>query len=458
MLMKRLFSTTTLHASPSVLRSYDTRTLLRLSDEEAEWASALVRVLILGTLAILLIGMEDVHDHTDLGLASLGMYGVLTLTSVLLAWRHVSRPWLPYVLVTFDVGLIGLHLIEMTRDLGLPARVLFGIPASSLLLLVLVHVTVRFRPALVLYAGGLVILFGLSLPLLAPITAALESPIAIHVGAQIPPSLIYWIGLPIGVSLVATSMLWLIARTMTRLLNAAIAQAGYAIRLSRFFSPNLVDELSLDGRQSNLHGHSCMAAVLFIDIRGFTAMSEKLAPHEIVAVLTAFRTIAAREIFAHNGTVDKFIGDAVMAVFGAPDTREDDADRALRCGVAILSAINDQAERHTWPDGSPLRVAIGGHYGEVFAGAIGSASLLEYTVLGDTVNVAERLQKLCGEMHGQFSASGSLFCRQNSTNRLVGWHLVPNVSLPGRHREISVYMLPAPASSTDERPTGRDAG
>ncbi len=449
--MKRIFSTKTLRASPSVLRSYDTQTLLRLSEEEAEWASALIRVLILAALAALLVGMEEVHDHTDLGLASLGLYGMLTLISVTLAWRHISWSWLPYALVTFDIGLIGLHLTEMTRDLGVPAWALFGIPASGLLLLILVHVTMRFRPALVLYAGGLIIFFALTLPWFALLTAELEYPIAVRAGTPIPQSLIYWLGMPLGVVLVVTAVLWLLARKLARLLNAAIAQAGHAIRLSRFFSPNLVDELSSDRRRSDLRGHSCMAAVLFIDIRGFTAMSENLAPQEIVNLLTEFRTIAAREIFTHNGTVDKFIGDAVMAVFGTPETHEDDAARALQCGVSILKAIHGEPGRVTWPDGSPLRVAIGGHYGEVFAGAIGSASLLEYTVLGDTVNVAERLQKLCGEMHGQFAASNSLFCGQDSADRFSGWHLVPNVSLPGRHREISVYMLPESASPADTR-------
>lgn len=424
-----------------------------MAEEAAEVTYAAIRVLILVSLVALFFAMEEVHHHTDIGIVSLVFYGLLTAVCLALAWWRIFRTWMPYAFVTLDIVLVGVHLIEMTRDFGMPPTVLFGIPASGLLLLVLVHAALRFRPALIIYAGAVTIGLIMSTNWVYP-TAANSTPASLP-GIHGPDlnALTYWLGLPVGVLLAATAVLWLISRTMASLLESAIAQARHAVRLSRYFSPNLVDRLSSDHRALDLAGRNCTAAVLFVDIRGFTPMSEKMQPEHVCAVLTEFRAIVAEQVFAHDGTIDKFIGDAVMAVFGTPVSLHDDARRAVRCGLSILQAVHEWSQRRRWPGGVPVRIGIGGHYGEVFAGAIGNEQLLEFTVLGDTVNVAERLERLCGEVGGRFVISETLFKNSQGAVDIGAWQLLRNVRLIGRKQEISVYILPDADAPNREAPT-----
>ena len=131
--------------------------------------------------------------------------------------------------------------------------------------------------------------------------------------------------------------------------------------------------------------------VLFSDIRGFTSLSEKMSPDEIASLLTEYFTEMVDVVFEHGGTLDKFMGDAVMALWGAPLTREDDADRATRAAVVMqrrLARLNDEWQRQGRPR---LTAGIGINVGDVFAGNIGSDRRLEYTVIGDAVNIASRL-------------------------------------------------------------------
>jgi len=142
---------------------------------------------------------------------------------------------------------------------------------------------------------------------------------------------------------------------------------------------------------SELGGERRRVAVLFGDIRNFTPLSATMDPDETARLLTEFFTEMVGCVFRHGGTLDKFIGDAVMAQWGAPISEPDDADRSLDAAVDMMRSL--EALNARWHDqGRPqLKVGIGLNYGEVFAGNIGSAQRLEFTVIGDTVNTANRL-------------------------------------------------------------------
>jgi adenylate cyclase len=199
------------------------------------------------------------------------------------------------------------------------------------------------------------------------------------------------------VFLVLVTLILAIAVWRSRLLvrRQVNAEAGRAA-LSRYFSPNLVNELSRSSSELD-RPQVQPAAVLFADMVGFTAISEKLDPNALVALLRDFHGRLARLAFAHGGTVDKYIGDAIMVHFGTPRPRHDDPARALACAAAMIEEIARwNGERRA--RGEPaVSLGVGVHYGEVLVGNIGDARRLEYTVLGDTVNVASRLERLTRE-------------------------------------------------------------
>ena len=167
--------------------------------------------------------------------------------------------------------------------------------------------------------------------------------------------------------------------------------------LSRFLSP-AVAEMVVQGkvellRQGRLEG----VTVLFADIRGFTSMAEHDAPQEVVAMLNAFFTRMADVVFRHEGNLDKFIGDCVMAVWGPPSSHQDDPARALRAGLQMqqeVALLNREREAAGRP---PLEVGIGINTGQAVVGYMGSAERHEFTAIGDSVNTASRL---CGMAQG----------------------------------------------------------
>lgn len=131
------------------------------------------------------------------------------------------------------------------------------------------------------------------------------------------------------------------------------------------------------------------ATLLFADISGFTALTERLAASRVAQLLDEFYRRMARVIFAHGGTVDKFIGDEVMAIFGAPLSFADDAARALRAALAMREEF--AAMMASWPEEDRCRLKVGLNTGRVLAGTVGGEERLEYTAVGDAVNVASRL-------------------------------------------------------------------
>jgi len=159
----------------------------------------------------------------------------------------------------------------------------------------------------------------------------------------------------------------------------------------RYFAPNVAAEIAQQQQAVKLGGDKRPVTVLFSDIRGFTTMSETMSPDAIAGLLSDYFTEMVDIIFSHGGTLDKFIGDAIMALWGAPIPHEDDADRAVSAAMGMqrsLAALNEKWQSEGRP---AIGVGIGINYGEAFAGNIGSHLRLEYTVIGDAVNVASRL-------------------------------------------------------------------
>ncbi|MGH6689374.1 MAG: adenylate/guanylate cyclase domain-containing protein [Gammaproteobacteria bacterium] len=160
---------------------------------------------------------------------------------------------------------------------------------------------------------------------------------------------------------------------------------------TRYVAREVVEEVLKDPEQLALTGERREVTVLFCDIRGFTPMAERLAPEEVVSLLNEFYTLMIETTFKHDGTLDKFLGDAVMAVFGAPIAHPDHAIRAVRTATDMRNGIAELNERRVTHGKVPIGIGIGLSLGEVVAGTVGTEDRMEYTVIGDSVNLAARL-------------------------------------------------------------------
>jgi adenylate cyclase len=202
----------------------------------------------------------------------------------------------------------------------------------------------------------------------------------------------------------------------------------------RYLSPAVVDRLPSDPTQLKLGGHRQEVSILFADIRGFTSFSEKLPPEEVMDTLNCYLSIAAEAILAYEGTLDKFMGDAVMAIFNAPLLQEDHVLRAVKAAVAMQRAIADYHQQ--LGEKRRLSFGVGINVGEVVVGNVGTKARMDYTVVGDAVNLAKRLQE---------NVEGGCILLSQSTYERVKDHvrvkILPALKVKGRMEPEPVYEL-----------------
>ncbi|MBV9457511.1 MAG: adenylate/guanylate cyclase domain-containing protein [Bradyrhizobium sp.] len=176
--------------------------------------------------------------------------------------------------------------------------------------------------------------------------------------------------------------------------------------LARYFSPNVVEELSRNDEPLK-QVRSQNVAVLFVDIVGFTAFAAARTPEEVVRTLREFHALMEQEVFRHSGTLDKYLGDGLMATFGTPFAGKDDAGNALRCAQAMMAAADRWNGERNAAGQAPIRISFGLHYGPVVLGDIG-LTCLEFAVIGSTVNAASRLEGLTRALGCALVASDDL--------------------------------------------------
>jgi adenylate cyclase len=214
--------------------------------------------------------------------------------------------------------------------------------------------------------------------------------------------------------------------------------------LERFLSPAISRKITAEAADIRLGGESQRITLLFADVRGFTTMAETMKPREAVEVLNEFFARMTNVIFEHDGTLDKYLGDGLMALFGAPFALQNDAEAAVRAAVNMQKSL---AELNKISGKPPLNIGIGIHTGEAVVGFLGTERRMDYTAIGDTVNVAARLTSQAGP--GQIVIS-------NATHSQLGREIpccpLSAMKLKGRAEPIDVHEVlwrdPLPQNST----------
>jgi adenylate cyclase len=203
-------------------------------------------------------------------------------------------------------------------------------------------------------------------------------------------------------------------------------------------SPEVLTRLLADPGLRHVEGRTIQATILFSDLRGFTTLCHSLPPTDVVRRLNEIFDRMTRVIKAHGGTIDKFIGDGIMAVFGDPIPYPDHARRAVEAAIDMLRANEELRDAATERGEEPIRMGVGMHSGEIVIGDIGSELFLEYTAIGDTVSTASRLEGLNKEYHTEIICS-------DDTLRLAGEGLATRplgaTTVRGRETPLQVHEV-----------------
>lgn len=409
-----------------------------LTSEERRWQremrSAWLRLFAF-LILVATLSVAKQHDSLYAHANLVGSYGIVTL--LVLARAHARRgpSWLPTAFVVVDALLVIVLFHEhlLASKTGFDHSLTASVLAVGFLLLT--QVALRLKPKLVLLFSGLVLLGWLSL---------LAAAIASHSGAELLlendwPAFLTEGALATAFGF-AAFVCWLLTNDHNALLQGAIRSERRRRNLARFFSPSVLSELQSTGASLKLSRR--LAAVMFVDLRSFTRFSEEASPEEVAKLLSAYRELVVEAVFAHGGMIDKFIGDGVMAAFGQPHSAGDDADRALQCALQLRRTLAEWSAQRSQRGEKVLDAGIGLHVGTVMGGILESGSHDEFTLFGDAVNIAQRLERLSNSLNASLVISEEMASYTQGHHESVRWIRRDDVALDGRRGRIGIAYLP----------------
>ncbi len=245
---------------------------------------------------------------------------------------------------------------------------------------------------------------------------------------------VLWAATPllVGFVVLTQSALW------SRYLREIRNRQRLIAQFSRYVSPKIVRSILDTEQDLKLGGDRKQVAILFTDIRNFTTLSEKWQPEKVVEMLNQYFKEMCDAVFEFDGTVNKFIGDAVMALFNAPLHQNDAPERAVRTALSMRRRLGAMNSIRIKNGEQPIAIGVGIHYGEVISGNIGSPNQMEYTVIGDAVNTASRIESLCKELKSDILISDEVYRHVQDRLEVVSH---PPVQVKGRSIPVVVHSV-----------------
>ena len=219
--------------------------------------------------------------------------------------------------------------------------------------------------------------------------------------------------------------------------QAYLARQKTEKTFGRYVDPAVIRELMENNAAADLGGKLCRIAVLFVDIRGFTALSESLPAPEVVEILNRYLALTTECVMRARGTLDKFVGDCTMAFWGAPVPSEDPVGQACRAALEMMKGADCLGEEVEKQSGRRITFGIGIHYGPAVVGNIGAPMRMDYTAIGDTVNTASRLE--ANAPGGTILISAAVRDELGDRGRVR----VPEkeITLKGKREKIGIFVL-----------------
>ena len=331
--------------------------------------------------------------------------------------RRLGPALMPYVFIAVDCLTLAAVLVVPNpfASAPMPLPMPFRYANFLFFFVLLMQTTFSFRPSLLLWTGAcgagawtLAFLWVRSHP--GVITDPADRPdatamLAAYFNPNYLSVLKYQYEIVIFL-LVSAGLAVLVWRSRSLVAERAEAERERG-NLARYFSPKVVDVLAERDEPLGRVRRQAVGA-LFADLVGFTTLAEDMTPEEVMAMLRAFHGRMEDEVFRHGGCLEKFIGDALLATFGVPDVGTRDATDALACARGMLAALGEWNREREAEGLMPLRMGVGLHYGQVVLGDIGSRRSMAFATVGDTINVASRLQASTRELDATIVASGAL--------------------------------------------------
>lgn len=421
-------------ATNSSAESY-MRPLILRAEREAQMVSAFARLAVIAIAMTIFIVAGGKHlPVAPVVLTYLISYALVSVVSAIFSLKRFFNPWMSLFFTAIDGISLALLIGFALRITGSPMSLHGAVPGFVFIFSILILSTMRYT------IGPTVVVF-----VSFTATWILFSNILGNGGLPSNSNPDFFFGTVQNAArwgfLGIATVLCLLAVTRRRkTLEDAILAANKSANLSRYLPDRIADVVAKQGIDALTSGKQQNATVMFVDIRGFTGISEQLAPAELSALLSEFRSIISVEVNAHSGIIDKFIGDAVMAIFGVPDGQTNGELNGISCALSILDkmkSFNDHRRLVLQPE---IHVTVGVHCGEVFAGAVGTENRMEFTVLGDTVNIAARLQEAAKTTKSGLVVSQNLldtsgYFPADSQN----WRALSENSIRGRVGRVSLY-------------------
>lgn len=417
-----------------------------------------VRLVVLAAVALWLI-VNYAPLRMALGLLTVAAFALSGAAQYQLGRRWGRPVFWAGVFTVFEVALlVTVVLAPFTFPQDWPPQMQLRLVTVFYLFIYVAGAVLSYSPSLVVWTGALTAVawgVGHFVVLRLPGTVTVHGPLIDRRGLSPSGSLALYLD-PRFVSDTAWRTETVLLLVLTLVLAAAVARSRRLLRrqvadhlaranLARYFSPNVVDVLATAG-PTGTAARQQRVAVLFADVRGFTRISESMGAERTMAFVQGFHQRVTPVIFAHGGTLEKYIGDAVMATFGTPSSGPDDATRALRCAVTLAAEIHRWSAERAAGGEAPVEVGIGAHYGEAVVGSIGDGQRLDYLVIGDIVNVTSRLERLTRDMDAQIVVSDELVTRvraegAEAAGLLDRFTRHGEVRVAGRDQPVTVWTV-----------------